>query len=69
MMVILGGMGTLLGPVLGAATMMLLELVFQSLTKHWQLLMGLVVVLVALMLPRGLAGLMPSLSSARAKGG
>jgi branched-chain amino acid transport system permease protein len=69
MMVILGGMGTLLGPVLGAATMMLLELVFQSLTKHWQLLMGLVVVLVALMLPRGLAGLMPSLFSARAKDG
>lgn len=57
MMVILGGMGTLFGPLLGAVAMMLLELGFQSLTKHWQLLMGAVIVLVALSLPRGLAGL------------
>lgn len=60
MMVILGGMGTLFGPVLGATAMMLLELEFQSLTKHWQLLMGLVIVLVALALPRGLASLAPT---------
>jgi branched-chain amino acid transport system permease protein len=57
LMVILGGMGTLTGPVLGAAAMMLLELGFQSITKHWQLLMGGVIVLVALSLPRGLVGL------------
>lgn len=57
MMVILGGMGTLAGPVLGAAAMMMLELGFQSLTKHWQLLMGTLVVLVALLLPTGLLGL------------
>jgi ABC-type branched-subunit amino acid transport system permease subunit len=36
---------------------MLLELGFQSLTKHWQLPMGLAIVLVALLLPRGLVGL------------
>ena len=58
MMVILGGMGTLFGPLFGAAAMLLLELGFQSLTKHWQLLMGAVIVLVALSLPRGLAGLL-----------
>lgn len=57
MMVILGGMGTLTGPVLGAAAIMALELGFQSVTKHWQLLMGTVIVLVALMMPRGLVGL------------
>jgi branched-chain amino acid transport system permease protein len=57
LMVILGGMGTLTGPVLGAAAMMMLELGFQSVTKHWQLLMGGVIVLVALSLPRGLVGL------------
>ncbi len=59
MMVILGGLGTLLGPVLGAFSLMMLEEVFQSVTKHWQLLTGGVVVLVALYLPRGLAGLLP----------
>jgi len=59
MMVILGGMGTLTGPVLGALTLMVLEEVFQMLTRHWQLLTGIVIVLVALYLPAGLAGLLP----------
>ena len=36
--------------------MMLLELLFQGLTKHWQLLMGGTIVLVALLLPHGLLG-------------
>jgi len=57
MMVILGGMGSLFGPIVGAFAMMLLELGFQSLTGHWQLPMGLAIVLVALLLPRGLVGL------------
>ena len=63
MMVILGGMGTLTGPILGALSLMVLEEVFQSLTKHWQLLTGVVIVLVALYFPRGLAGLMPTRSA------
>jgi len=66
MMVILGGMGTLVGPALGAMAMMLLELGFQALPeiggvnigKHWQLLMGSFIVLVALLLPYGLIGLL-----------
>jgi branched-chain amino acid transport system permease protein len=56
MMVILGGMGTLIGPMLGAAVWLLLELFFQSTTKHWQLLMGTFVVLATLFLPNGLMG-------------
>ena len=63
MMVIMGGMGTLHGSVVGAFAFALLEDVLkdQSLiggfAKHWQLLMGTVIVLVALFLPRGLIGL------------
>jgi branched-chain amino acid transport system permease protein len=65
MMVILGGMGTLAGPVIGAATMLLLELGLQSLPmagdidlgKHWQLPMGIAIVLVALYLPDGIGRL------------
>jgi branched-chain amino acid transport system permease protein len=57
MMVILGGMGTLTGPIVGAFAMLLLEIAFQGVTKHWQLLMGGFVVLVALFLPYGLVGL------------
>ena len=65
MMVILGGMGTLTGAVLGAFAMMLLELGFQGLPvvagvdigKHWQLLMGGFIVFAVLLLPHGLLGL------------
>lgn len=63
MMVILGGMGRLHGPVLGAFAFVLLQelfshqAVFGAWAKHWQLAMGASIVLVALFLPRGLAGL------------
>lgn len=57
MMVILGGMGTPSGPILGAAALKVLELMFQGWTKHWQLLLGGFIVLSVLLLPRGLAQL------------
>lgn len=60
MMVILGGMGTPAGPVLGAAALKVLELLFQGWTKHWQLLLGGFIVLSVLLLPRGLAQLFES---------
>jgi branched-chain amino acid transport system permease protein len=57
MMVILGGLGTAGGPAIGAVVLMSLELTLQSMTLHWQLPLGVAIVLVALLLPRGLAGL------------
>jgi branched-chain amino acid transport system permease protein len=57
MMVILGGMGTPAGPIIGAAALKALELVFQGWTKHWQLLLGGFIVLSVLLMPRGLAQL------------
>ena len=62
-MVILGGMGTLHGAALGAFVFILLqellsnEAWFGPLAKHWQLALGLFIVAVALLLPRGLVGL------------
>lgn len=73
MMVILGGMGTLHGPVLGAFVFLLLEDLFKdqgvfgTFAKHWQLMLGGVVVLVALFLPRGLVGLGSLLAARRAR--
>ena len=58
MMVILGGMGTPAGPIVGAAALKALELVFQGWTKHWQLVLGSFIVLSVLFLPRGLAQLL-----------
>jgi branched-chain amino acid transport system permease protein len=57
MMVILGGMGTLYGPILGAFVLVLLESELAGMTKHWLLPMGLFVILAVLFLPWGIAGL------------
>jgi branched-chain amino acid transport system permease protein len=68
MMVILGGMGTLFGPVLGAFALVLLQEVFADLTKHWLLLMGGFIVLAVLVLPRGIGGWLEALSRNRSAG-
>lgn len=63
MMVILGGIGTLFGPILGAFTLTLLqdflsdEAIFHGFHKHWLLPMGILIVLAVLWLPRGIGGL------------
>jgi branched-chain amino acid transport system permease protein len=53
-MVILGGMGTLYGPILGAFAFFGLESVITSFTRRWRLFLGLVFVLFVIFLPRGL---------------
>jgi branched-chain amino acid transport system permease protein len=58
-MVILGGVATSAGPVLGAAALLLLEDVLAGLTQHWQIILGPILVLVVLFARRGLAGLLP----------
>lgn len=57
-MVILGGMGTLFGAILGAFAFEGLHAGFAAITPHWELLMGLVVIGMVLLLPRGIAGLL-----------
>ncbi len=57
-MVILGGMGTLVGPVLGAAAFVLLESTLSALTEHWMLFLGPFLVAIVLFGRRGLYGLM-----------
>jgi len=58
-MVILGGMGTLVGPIIGAAVFLLLEDVLSAWTVHWQIILGPFLVLVVLFAKRGLFGLLP----------
>jgi branched-chain amino acid transport system permease protein len=58
-MVILGGMGTLYGPVLGAFAFLLLEDVLSAWTVHWQIVLGPLLILVVLYARRGLYGLLP----------
>jgi branched-chain amino acid transport system permease protein len=75
MMVILGGMGNLAGAIVGAFAFEYLLHWFKDLPtvgpfqlgKHWQLWMGLFIVLVVVFAPRGLLGLVERLSRRKEK--
>jgi branched-chain amino acid transport system permease protein len=53
--VILGGAGTLIGPAIGAAAIMVLRHSVGAVTQHWALVLGLFYIVVILYAPRGLA--------------
>ena len=55
-MVVLGGMSTLIGPVVGAVVLLILEEILAKLTIHWMLILGPILVLVVLFARRGLWG-------------
>ncbi len=55
-MIVLGGMGTLIGPVAGAAALLLLEEVLAGLTQHWMIILGPLIVLIVLVAKKGLFG-------------
>ncbi len=56
--VILGGVGRLFGPVAGAAILVAFEVLFGGLTEHWQFWLGLVLLGVVLFARGGLIGLL-----------
>jgi branched-chain amino acid transport system permease protein len=58
-MVILGGMGTVPGPALGAFALLIVEDLLAGWTQHWQIVLGPLLVLSVLFFRRGLAGLLP----------
>jgi branched-chain amino acid transport system permease protein len=64
-MVILGGLGTLHGPILGAIAFLLLEEGLSSLTEHWKLIFAPLLMLVVLEGRGGLAGFISRLGGAR----
>lgn len=56
-MVILGGSGTLLGPIIGAAFYMLVEYQLGVYTEAWALILGSIFMLSVIFMPRGIWGL------------
>jgi len=56
-MVILGGMATTPGPVLGAFVLLLLEDLLSAWTQHWQVVLGPLLILSVIFFRRGLAGI------------
>jgi branched-chain amino acid transport system permease protein len=76
MMVILGGMGNFAGAIIGAFSFEYLLHVFKDLPsigafnlgKHWQLWMGLFIVALVILAPRGILGLLAKLLTGKEKG-
>ncbi len=55
-MVILGGMGTLIGPLLGALVLLVTEEVVSGFTRHWMIFLGPFLIVVVLFAKSGLWG-------------
>lgn len=56
-MCLIGGIGTFLGPSLGAAILVLLSMVIGVYTEYWLLVLGSILLLLVLFLPQGILGL------------
>lgn len=55
-MVLLGGIQTLFGPVAGAAAFTIMQDYFVGITEYWRALFGAVILLIVLVFPQGIAG-------------
>ena len=63
-MVVLGGMGSVVGPLIGAVALLVLEEVLSGITEYWQIILGPLLLLVVLFARGGIDGL---LSKVRAR--
>ncbi|MBB5702226.1 branched-chain amino acid transport system permease protein [Ochrobactrum daejeonense] len=54
--VVLGGLGTLVGPIAGAAVFIVLEQILSGWTEHWMIIMGPILTLIALFGQQGMLG-------------
>jgi branched-chain amino acid transport system permease protein len=54
--IIIGGIGTIMGPLVGAIAYIILETVIAAYTQHWMVILGPVILMVALFARRGLYG-------------
>jgi branched-chain amino acid transport system permease protein len=55
-MIVLGGMGTIIGPIVGATGLLLFEEWLSGLTQHWMAPLGLAIVLIVLTARKGIYG-------------
>jgi branched-chain amino acid transport system permease protein len=63
MMVVLGGMGTLSGAILGAAAFLLLEDVLSSFSEHWRFALGFLLIVMVLFTRGGIVGYLRRVSA------
>jgi branched-chain amino acid transport system permease protein len=68
-MTLLGGVQTVIGPLVGAAAFHSIRDFVMPLTDHWRLLLGLAIIAIVLAFPRGIVGTLPQLRSRLDPGG
>jgi branched-chain amino acid transport system permease protein len=56
-MVLLGGMGSIAGPIVGAAALLLLEELLAGITEYWALILGPIMIVIVLFARNGLLGM------------
>ncbi|HEY9522872.1 MAG TPA: branched-chain amino acid ABC transporter permease [Thermopolyspora sp.] len=64
-MVILGGVGTILGPILGAGIVIWTENVLSTYVERWPTVLGLIFIVVVLFAPKGIVGALQDLVARR----
>lgn len=69
MMTLLGGMGSFIGPFIGAGVFLYLEDVLSKLTSNWMIFLGAIFVLCVLFFPAGIWGTIKDLSTRKENGG
>ena len=57
-MIVLGGIGKLFGPVVGAVAFLLLEEIFSSITEYWQLIFGPMLIMIVIFARGGIDGML-----------
>jgi branched-chain amino acid transport system permease protein len=65
-MIVLGGMGTLMGPVMGAVVLLLFEETLAGWTTHWMIVLGPAIVLIVLTAQKGVYGFLVGRAGRRA---
>ncbi|MET0346374.1 MAG: branched-chain amino acid ABC transporter permease [Casimicrobiaceae bacterium] len=65
-MIVLGGMGTIIGPVAGAVALLVLEEILAGWTTHWTIVLGPLIVLIVLTAKKGLYGFLLGREAVRA---
>ena len=63
MITLLGGMGTFIGPFIGAGVFLFLEDVLSAMTANWMIFLGAIFVLCVLFFPKGIWGTVKELTS------
>jgi branched-chain amino acid transport system permease protein len=68
-MALLGGLQSLNGPIVGAIIYRLLKTTLQTYVYHWNMVVGAILILIALFMPRGISGLVADVRKRRARSG